>query len=92
MTKHDVQKIAALARLKIPDAELDRYAHQLSSILEYIGKLNEVNTDEAPMTSQVTGLANVFRKDRVEECSSKDDLINMAPDRENRGVKVKRVF
>ncbi len=92
MTKLDVQKIASLARINLTDEELEQYTGQLSSILKYVAKLNEVNTDDAPITSQVTGLSNVFREDAVQECMARDELIAQAPRFENGGVKVKSVF
>ncbi|HCA67359.1 MAG: Aspartyl/glutamyl-tRNA(Asn/Gln) amidotransferase subunit C [Parcubacteria group bacterium GW2011_GWC2_44_17] len=92
MTKSEVQKIAELARISLTDDELERYAGELSSILDYIAKLNEVDTDDVSITSQVTGLSNIFREDIVEECNLKDELIAQAPDTEDRGVKVKSVF
>ncbi len=92
MTKQDIKKIAELARLQISDQELELYASELSSILNYIGQLNEVETDAVPITAQVTGLVNAFRKDRVEKCEIQDGLLAMAPNLENRGVKVKRVL
>lgn len=92
MTKHDIKKIAVLARLQISDADLEQYRSQLSSILDYFEQLNEVNTDKTPITSQLTGLANVLREDSVEECICKDELLGMAPEIENNGVHVKRVI
>lgn len=92
MTKQDIKKIAELARLQIPNSELGVYAGELSSILNYIGQLNEVETDAVPITSQVSGLTNALREDIVEECAVQDDLLAMAPNSENRGVKVKRVL
>jgi aspartyl-tRNA(Asn)/glutamyl-tRNA(Gln) amidotransferase subunit C len=92
MTKQDIQKIAGLARLQIPESELGLYARELSSILEYIGQLNEVETDSVPITSQVTGLVNAISEDRVENCEIQDELLAMAPNSGNHGVKVKRVI
>ena len=92
MTKQDIQKIAGLARLQIQESELELYARELSSILEYIGQLNEVETDSVPITSQVTGLVNAISEDIVENCEIQDELLAMAPNSGNRGVKVKRVI
>lgn len=60
-----VRHIAKLARLEISDAEVEKYVRELSSILDYIEKLKEVNTDGVEPTAQVTGLANAFRDDVV---------------------------
>lgn len=92
MTISDVQKIVALARLELTNDELESYAKEISSILEYIAKLNEVNTDNVPITSQVTGLSNVFREDVIEECAFQGELLAQAAETEDGGVKVKSVF
>lgn len=92
MTIDEVKKIAELARIDITNEELERYAEQLSSILGYVAKLNEVNTDDVPITSQVNGLSNVFREDVVEECAVRGELLVEAPAMEGEGVKVRSVF
>jgi aspartyl-tRNA(Asn)/glutamyl-tRNA(Gln) amidotransferase subunit C len=58
-----VQHIANLANLKLSQEEVEKYQKQLSNILAYVDKLQEVNTDGVEETSQVTGLTNVFNKD-----------------------------
>lgn len=77
LTREQVLKIAKLARLGITEAEVEKYQVQLSGIISYIDKLNEVNTDGVEPTSQVTGLLNCFRKDEVlsEPLANPDDLL-----------------
>ncbi|MFA4814969.1 MAG: Asp-tRNA(Asn)/Glu-tRNA(Gln) amidotransferase subunit GatC [Candidatus Gracilibacteria bacterium] len=65
LTKEQVEKIAQLARLKLTDEELERYAGQLTDILTYVEVIKELDTTGVPETSQVTGLMNVTRKDEA---------------------------
>ena len=75
LKKDQVKHIAKLARLGLKDDEIEKFAVQLSSILEYVELLNEVNTDGIEPTSQVTGLKNVTRADKVERFCSKEELL-----------------
>jgi len=59
---------------------------------DHIDQLNEVDTGDVEITSQVTGLTNMFRDDKVEDCEVIDKLLEQAPEIEDRGVKVKSVF
>jgi len=94
LTKEEVKHIALLARLGLKDEEIEEYTNQLSSILDYIEQLKEVNTDGVEPTAQVTGLENVMREDEIDSCDNetKDKLIKSAPDSEDDLVKTKSVF
>ncbi len=70
-----VKHIAKLARLGIKDADLGKFAQQLSAIFGYVEKLNEVNVDGVEPTSQVTGLQNVMRKDEVVKVCTREELL-----------------
>lgn len=63
--KIDIAHIAKLANLKVEESEKEMFAEQLSSILEHIEKLSEVDTTGVEETSQVTGLTNVLRDDQT---------------------------
>jgi aspartyl-tRNA(Asn)/glutamyl-tRNA(Gln) amidotransferase subunit C len=94
ITKEQVDHIAKLARLKLTDAQEEKMAKELGAILTYIEKLKEVNTDGVEPTAQVTGLENVLRKDEVNEWwgGNPIDLVQAAPNKEGKFVKVKEVF
>lgn len=92
ITEDEVRKVAALARLDLTAKEVAMYAEQLSAILGYVGELQSVDTDNVKITSQVTGLSNVMREDKVEACDNPEALVNMAPSHEDNLVKVKAVF
>tara|TARA_B100000686_G_C16171210_1_gene656364 strand:+ start:204 stop:482 length:279 start_codon:yes stop_codon:yes gene_type:complete len=59
----DIEHMAALARLKLTSEEKKRLAQQMGTILDYVKKLNELNTDNVEPTAHVLGINNVFRED-----------------------------
>lgn len=75
LSLEQVKHIAKLARIGIDDAAAEKFSKQLSSILEYVEQLNEVNTDGVEPTSQVTGLSNVTRADEEKRFCNRDDLL-----------------
>ena len=89
-----IEEIAKLARLELSEKEKKMYAEQLSVVLDYVEKLNEVNTDGVLETCQVTGLEDVVRSDKVEECPPeiKEKIIGNFPERLGKLLKVKAVF
>lgn len=75
ITPEQVKHIAKLARLGLKDGDGEKFAGQLSSIIEYIEKLNEVDVRNVEPTSQVTGLENVMREDVEQRFSNREDLL-----------------
>jgi aspartyl-tRNA(Asn)/glutamyl-tRNA(Gln) amidotransferase subunit C len=63
----DIEHMAVLARLKLTPDEKERLTDQMGTILAYIEKLNELNTDGVEPTAHVLGLSNVFRDDEPAE-------------------------
>ncbi len=97
LSDKEVKHIASLARIKIDEKEEKSLKKDLSSILEYINKLNEVDTIGVEPLYQTTGLVNSFRDDeprgefKMDE-SLNEKLIGQAPHKENRFIKVKSVL
>ncbi len=94
LSKEEVKHIALLARLGLTEEEIERYANQISSILDYVEILKEVNTDGIEPTAQVTGLENVMREDVMNKSDNETmkKLIEMAPEQEDNLVKTRSVF
>jgi len=92
LTKKEVEYVAKLARIELTDTEIEKFQNQLGEILDYIDKINEVDTTDIEPTWQVTGLTNVMRPDKVDDFERSEDLIKAAPDSEDNQVKVKSVF
>jgi aspartyl-tRNA(Asn)/glutamyl-tRNA(Gln) amidotransferase subunit C len=61
----DISHVAKLARLKLSDAEQKTLAEQLPGIVDYIAKLQEVNTSDVDARAYLTDATNVFREDEV---------------------------
>lgn len=80
LTKDQVRHIAKLARLQLTEIEVEKFAKELTSILQYIDMLQEVDTKNVEPTAQVTGQANVFREDDIrQEGTSPDALLTCSP-------------
>ena len=90
--RHEVEKIASLARLTLTDNEAETYGGQLSNILGYIEKLRELGTRDVDPTSDVIGLINVTRKDEPETCLSNADALGNAPDPSDGFFRVPRII
>lgn len=86
-------KLARLARLTLTDEEVEQYRTQLSEILKYVEQLQNTDMEGLEPTSQVTGLKNVMREDVIVDLGvTPDDLLRIAPQKEGRHVKVKRML
>ncbi|HDQ22503.1 MAG TPA: Asp-tRNA(Asn)/Glu-tRNA(Gln) amidotransferase subunit GatC [Candidatus Uhrbacteria bacterium] len=92
LTKAEVEKIAKLSRLELTEEEKDQYAGQLSDVLAYFEKLKEVNTENVEITSQVTGLENVYRNDKINQCDCQKELVKQAAETEEDLIKTRSVF
>ena len=94
ISKEEVEHIAKLARLGLSKEEKEKFSGQLSSILDYVEQLKEVDTDNVPPTAQVTGLENMTREDVIRACDKETmkKLVESAPMKENNMIKVKGVF
>lgn len=92
LSKEDVLHIAHLSKLKLTDAETEKFAGQLSSVLEYVEQLKEVDTEGVEMVSQVTGLKDVFVSDEISNTVAPESLLENSPEKEGRSIKVPAVF
>ena len=94
LSKQEVKHIALLARLGLTAKEIEKFAGQLSSILGYVEQLKEVDTEGVLPTAQVTGLENVMADDAINQVGPKvrEELLKLAPEREDNLVKTKSVF
>jgi aspartyl-tRNA(Asn)/glutamyl-tRNA(Gln) amidotransferase subunit C len=92
ITRDDVEKTAQLARLDLKEDEKDRLVEQLSSILDQIAVIAEVDTSAIPPTAQVVALDNVMRSDEVCPSLPPNAVLANAPDREGDFFKVRAVL
>ena len=90
--KIDVGHIAKLANLSLKPEEKEKFEKQLSETLEYINKLNSVDTANVEPTSQVTGLENVVREDEAKPSLSQEQTLSNAKSTHNGLFKVKAIL
>jgi len=94
LSEEDVRHIAELARLELTDGELGDFQDQLSSIIGFVEKLGEADTDGIEPMSHTVELHNVFREDEALPCDPRvrDGVVAVFPDKEDDLLKVKAVF
>jgi aspartyl-tRNA(Asn)/glutamyl-tRNA(Gln) amidotransferase subunit C len=96
ITKDDVLKIAELARLELTDAETISFTTQLDSILNYIDKLNELDTtDIEPMSHSIAASDDreyPLREDVMQPSLGQQVAVENAPDKEAGYFKVPKVI
>lgn len=93
LSQDDVKHIAALAKIHVSDNEAEKYAGQLSGVLDFFAQLQEVDTDGVAETSQVTGLQNQLREDVIKDVKLQDELLECTPNEvENHSVKIPKIM
>jgi aspartyl-tRNA(Asn)/glutamyl-tRNA(Gln) amidotransferase subunit C len=79
LSRAQVEHVADLAQLALSEAEKELFQEQLSSILEYAERLQELDTDAIPPTSTVLPLENIMREDQVQPSLPQPDVLANAP-------------
>ena len=92
VTLDDVRRVAALARLQFSPGDEERLTGELNRILQYMEKLNGLDTEGVEPATHVVPIANAFRDDTPEEFAYVEDLLAQAPDMEERYFKVPRII
>lgn len=92
ITCQDVEHVANLAYLDLNEDEKKEFTNQLDSILEYVAKINELNTSNILPTSHPIFLTNVMREDRVKESLPIEDVLTNAPESEKGYFSVPRII
>lgn len=88
----EVEHVALLARLALSEEEKERFRAQLSSILDYAGRINQLDTTRVEPTYHVLPLQNVSRPDRRGATLPRDEVFQNAPDRDGSFFKVPRIL
>lgn len=94
ISKENVEHIAKLARIELTEEEKEKFAKELSSILDYVGQLNKVDTKNIKPISQVTGLENVTREDNPKSKTRdlRSKLLKEAPSKKDNHFKVSKIL
>ncbi len=92
LNKDDVRYIAGLARIHIPEGELEGFTKNLENIIGYVDQLSELKVDNIEPTSHVLHLKNVYRADIVKPSLSEQDALKFAVESHQGSFKVPRVI
>ncbi len=87
-----VRKTAKLARLELSDAEVAEFAGQLSAILDYVAKMNKLNTEGVEPLAHCLPVSNRFREDEVKESLGTDKTLANAPQKDGSFFKVPKIL
>jgi aspartyl-tRNA(Asn)/glutamyl-tRNA(Gln) amidotransferase subunit C len=85
LTASEVRWVAHLSRLELTEAEIETMTRQLSAIVDYVGQLKQVNTDDVEPLSHALPVHNVFRDDEPRPSLPVDEALANAPDRRSDG-------
>lgn len=100
INQEQVEKIANLARIELNNSEKARFSRELSDILTYVEKLQNVKTIGLEETSQITGLKNVYREDSADQLThanedskkNREIMMKNAPAKKDNYWKVNQVL
>ncbi|MEK6645476.1 MAG: Asp-tRNA(Asn)/Glu-tRNA(Gln) amidotransferase subunit GatC [Candidatus Firestonebacteria bacterium] len=92
ISKKEVEHVAKLACLALTEDEKELYSKQLSSILDFVGKLNELDVKDIEPTYHVLPLKNVLRDDVLKDSLPQDVVLSNAPLKEKGHFKVPRII
>jgi aspartyl-tRNA(Asn)/glutamyl-tRNA(Gln) amidotransferase subunit C len=92
LTREDVKQVATLARMALTPKEEEQLTLQLGKVLDYIDKLNQLDTEKVEPLAHVGDIVNAFREDHVTNKPAIDPLLSNAPDREDDFFKVPKII
>ena len=73
ISSSNVRKVAQLARLELPEDQIETYSKQLEEILSYVDQLQEIDTTNISPTTRAVEVVNVMREDKVQNNSSREE-------------------
>lgn len=88
----DVKYVAQLSRLEFKEDEIEKFTKDLSSIIEYVNKLNELDTEAIEALVNPIYIENDFREDDIENSLDRDSVLLNAPEKEEGYFKVPTVI
>jgi aspartyl-tRNA(Asn)/glutamyl-tRNA(Gln) amidotransferase subunit C len=94
LSREEIKHIAGLARIEFTEEEEERHRKEMSAILEYVAKLDELDTDGVEPIGHITGMVNVLREDVVREASDdeKRQIMENVPEKKDGCIRVKQVL
>ena len=87
-----VRKVAKLARLELTDTEITEFTGQLNAILEYVEKMNELDTEKVEPLAHCLPISNCLRPDNPEKSLGTEKALANAPQRQGYYFKVPKIL
>ena len=92
ITPEDVRKVAKLARLELPENEIEEYTDQLEKILGYVAQLEQIETGGIEPTTRAVEVSNVVREDIVQPTEIREEILNQIPNKEGDYIRVPKII
>ena len=92
VSKKDVEYVAELARLNFSEEEKFNLIEDLNSVLGYVEKLNELDTDNVDIIVNPYFIENKFREDEIEPSMELSAVLNNAPDKLEEYIVVPKII
>ncbi len=92
LTRQEVQRAAILARLRLTAEEEERFTEQLDKILQYMEKLNQVDTSKVEPFTHAVDIVNVLREDKATNRPNAEALLANAPQRDETFFRVPKII
>jgi aspartyl-tRNA(Asn)/glutamyl-tRNA(Gln) amidotransferase subunit C len=90
--KLQVKKVAKLARLELSDAETEEFAGQLNAIIDYVERMNKLNTDGVEPLAHCLPVSNIFREDVIKASLGTEKTLANAPEQDGAFFKVPKIL
>ena len=88
----EVRHVADLARLEMSPEEVESMTRQLDGILNYVAKLNELDTEGIEPTTHAISIVNAFRDDEARPSLDREDTLSNAPQQDGEAFVVPKVI
>ncbi len=92
ITDETIDYVGILAKLELSDDEKEQAKKDMSNMLEYVGKLDELDTSDVEAMSHAFSVNNVFREDVVTNSEDRENLLANAPEQKDGCYKVPKTF
>ena len=92
ISESEVRKVARLARLELTSEEVAEFSGQLSAILDYVEKIETLDTSNVEPLAHCLPISNVFREDVVKESLGTEKVLANAPQRDQDYFKVPKIL
>jgi len=89
--REEVERLAELAKLELDEDEIEQFRDDLGEVLEYVEKLDELDTEGVEPTTHAVPAEMRGRDDGVREGLSREEVLREAPDREGGEFRVPKV-